>query len=77
MAICIPQIDGLSTDPWEWGVTMDPAFFAIMRFHLKRVRLISYFEKPFLEKRFGVATYFCFILKGKKIRKKNPKCDSS
>ena len=32
--------------------------------------------KP-LKKRFGVATYFCFILKGKnKIRKKNPKCDS-
>ena len=30
-----------------------------------------------LKKRFGVATYFCFILKGKnKIRKKNPKCDS-
>ena len=29
------------------------------------------------KKRFGVATYFCFILKGKnKIRKKNPKCDS-
>ena len=34
------------------------------------------FEKPF-KKRFGVATYFCFILKGKnKIRKKNPKYDS-
>ena len=33
-------------------------------------------EKP-LNKRFGVATYFCFILKGKnKIRKKNPKYDS-
>ena len=32
--------------------------------------------KPF-KKRFGVATYFCFILKGKnKIRKKNPKYDS-
>ena len=32
--------------------------------------------KPF-KKRFRVATYFCFILKGKnKIRKKNPKCDS-
>ena len=30
-----------------------------------------------LKKRFGVATYFCFILKGKnKIRKKTPKCDS-
>ena len=29
------------------------------------------------KKRFGVATYFCFILKGEnKIRKKNPKCDS-
>ena len=33
--------------------------------------------KPFKKKRFGAATYFCFILKGKnKIRKKNPKCDS-
>ena len=34
-------------------------------------------ENHFKEKRFGVATYFCFILKGKnKIRKKNPKYDS-
>ena len=34
-------------------------------------------EKPFKKKRVGVATYFCFILKGKnKIRKKNPKYDS-
>ena len=33
--------------------------------------------KTILKKRFGVATYFRFILKGKnKIRKKNPKCDS-
>ena len=30
-------------------------------------------ENHFKKKRFGVATYFCFILKGKnKIRKKNP-----
>ena len=34
-------------------------------------------ENHLKKKRFGVATYFCFILKGKnKIRKKNPKYDS-
>ena len=58
--------------------SVEPVFLAIMRFPLKRRD--SFFvllEKPFKKKRFRVATYFCFILKGKnKIRKKNPKCDS-
>ena len=72
MATCIPWVDGLSTDLREWGVIVDPTFLAIMHFHLKRARLISYFEKPFLEKGFGVATYFCLILKGKKNKKEKP-----
>ena len=31
------------------NMLMDPAFLAIMCFPLKKVRLIFYFEKPFLE----------------------------
>ena len=57
---------------------MDPAFFAIMRFPLKKARLVnSLKKKTIFRKRFGVATYFYFYFKREnKIRKKNPKCDS-
>ena len=33
-------------------------------------------EKYDFLKRLGVATYFCFIFKGKQNKKENPKCDS-
>ena len=54
-----------------------PAFFSRAS-PLEWARLAFLFLlENHLKKRFGVATYFCFILKGKnKIRKKNPKCDS-
>ena len=44
---------------------MDPAFFAIMRFPLKRTRLVNYFKKPFLENGLESPLTFVFILKGK------------
>ena len=58
---------------------VDPAFFAIMRFPLKKARLVFFvfLKKTIFRKQFGVATYFCFYFKREnKIRKKNPKCDS-
>ena len=55
-----------------------PAFFTRLRPHsMGETRFLVVLLKNHLKKRFGVATYFCFILKGKnKIIKKNPKCDS-
>ena len=65
---------------WLRGyMAMDPAFLAIMRFPLdgRDSLFVVLCWKTILKKWFGVATYFCFILKGKnKIRKKNPKYDS-
>ena len=54
-----------------------PAFFHVRPYSMARLAFCCVIGKPFKKKRFRVATYFCFILKGKnKIRKKNPKCDS-
>ena len=36
---------------------MDPVFLAIMRFPLKKARIVFYFEKPFLEN--GSESPFC------------------
>ena len=47
---------------------MDPAFLAMMHFPLKRRDSFLYFGKPVL-KRFGVATYYIFFKREKKIRK--------
>ena len=47
---------------------MDPAFFAIMRFPLKKARLVFlffYFKKSFLENGLELPLIFVFILKGK------------
>ena len=47
-------------------VTMDPAFLAIMRFPLKKVRLVFLFLKNhFLENGLESPLIFVFILKGK------------
>ena len=54
---------------------MDSVFFAIMHFPLKKARLISYFEKTFLENSLELPLIFVF-LKGKQNYKENPKCDS-
>ena len=54
-----------------------PAFFTCVPTRWARLVFCCYCWKTILKKRLGVATYFCFILKGKnKIRKKNPKYDS-
>ena len=55
-----------------------PRIFHHVRPHsMGETRFLVLFLENHLKKWFGVATYFCFILKGKnKIRKKNPKCDS-
>ena len=55
-----------------------PAFFGVRPHSMGETRFfVVLLENHFKKKRFGVATYFCFILKGKnKIRKKNPKYDS-
>ena len=46
--------------------TMDPAFFAIMRFPLKKARLVFFVVgKPFLENGLESPLIFVFILKGK------------
>ena len=37
---------------------------------------ILFDEKLIFKKRLGVATYFCFIFKGKPNKKENPKCNS-
>ena len=39
---------------------MDPVFFAIIRFPLKKARLVFYFEKPFLEN--GLESPLIFVL---------------
>ena len=46
---------------------MDPAFLAIMRFPLKKARLVFLFKKkePFLENGLESPLIFVFILKGK------------
>ena len=67
------------TDFRAWSHRCGPAFFDHVRPHSMwaRLRFFVMLLENHLKKRFGVATYFCFILKGKnKIRKKNPKCDS-
>ena len=70
-----PQVDGGQRDPRDRGV-YGPAFFNVRPHSMGETRFLLCVGKP-LKKRFGVATYFCFILKGKnKIRKKNPKYDS-
>ena len=52
-----------------------PAFSNVRPHSMGETRFLCF--ENHLKKRFGVATYFCFILKGKnKIRKKNPKYDS-
>ena len=62
----------------HWGFGCGPALFRHVRPHsMSETRFFVVLLENHLKKRFGVATYFCFILKGKnKIRKKNPKCDS-
>ena len=50
---------------------MDPAFFAIMDFPIKRRDSFLFLKKLF-KKWFGVVTYFCFILKGKQNKKEKP-----
>ena len=55
---------------------VDPAFFSRASPLDGETRFLLLLENH-LKKRFGVATYFCFILKRKnKIKKKNLKCDS-
>ena len=57
-------------------LTVDPLFFDMRPHSMGETRFFVVL-KNHLKKRFGVATYFCFILKRKnKIRKKNPKYDS-
>ena len=56
---------------------VDPLFLNVRPHSMGETRFLFVLLENHLKKRFGVATYFCFILKGKnKIRKKNPKCDS-
>ena len=67
------------TYKWAWvGPDCGPALFTTcVPTRWARLAFCCVVGKPFKKKRFGVSTYFCFILKGKnKIRKKNPKCDS-
>ena len=48
------------------AVCVDPAFFAIMRFPLKKARLVFFvIGKPFLENGLESPLIFVFILKGK------------
>ena len=46
-------------------VCVESHIFCYYVFPTKNTRLISYFEKPFLENGLESTTYFCFILKGK------------
>ena len=56
--------------------TVDPAF-QLDAFLLDGMTCFFLFgEKYDFQKRLGVATYFCFIFKGKQNKKENPKCDS-
>ena len=57
---------------------VDPAFCSMRSYSIAKTRFFILFGKNLIfRKRLGVATYFCFIFKGKnKIRKKNSKCDS-
>ena len=58
------------------STSVDLLFFNVRPYSMGETRFFVLLENH-LKKRFGVATYFCFILKGKnKIKKKNPKCDS-
>ena len=41
-------------------IFVDPAFFTIMRFPLKKARLVFYFEKSFLEN--GLKSPLIFVL---------------
>ena len=52
---------------------MDPRFSLVRLHSMGETRFfVVLLENHLKKKRFGVATYFCFILKGKnKIRKKN------
>ena len=58
-------------------LSVDPLFFNVRPHSMARLAFLCCCWKTILKKQFGVATYFCFILKDKnKIRKKNPKYDS-
>ena len=50
------------------NISVDPAFLAIMRFPLKKARLVFFYfkqKKPFLENGLESPLIFVFILKGK------------
>ena len=51
----------------KYSVCVDPAFLAIMRFPLKKTRLVFLFKtkKPFLENGFESPLIFILFLKGK------------
>ena len=57
---------------------MNPAFCMMCSHSMAKLAFFYLFGENYdFYKRLGVATYFCFIFKGKnKIRKKNPKYDS-
>ena len=67
-----PSVSGPS-DSTRSDHAVDPLFFTRASALGGRDSAFCVVGKPFKKKRFGVAIYFCFILKGKnKIRKKKP-----
>ena len=55
---------------------MDPAFSHDAFLLDDATSFLFIYENLIFRKRFGVATYFCFIFNEKKIKKENPKCNS-